>query len=72
MIEYLLFRENNKIGLKRQDHFGLVKTVDRIDVFAKGQQGPLASIIPIDRLILVPFGLGELDQQCFDLAGQGR
>ena len=56
-------RPNAKeIGIQADKEIGLIQTVDRLHLFAKGQLRAIVDIIAIDRLVLVPACLRELGQ----------
>ena len=43
-----------------------------MDRLAKGHLGPSAGVVAIDRLVLVPLGLGKLGLQGLQLVPKGR
>ena len=56
-----------EVGIQRQHHVGLAEIVNRVDRFAKRHLRPVPGHIAVDRLVDVPFCLGQVFQQGFDL-----
>ena len=58
-----------EVGIQREHHVGLAEIVNRVDRFAKRHLRPAPGHIPMDRLVDVPFCLGQVFQEGFDLLG---
>ena len=61
-----------KVGVEREDHVGLVELVSGLDRPAERQLRASDDVVAIDRLVLVPLGLGKMLQQRLQLVGQRR
>ena len=58
-----------EIGVERQDDVGLLKVVDRLNIFAEGQAGAGAGVVPRRRIPLHPLRFRMLGQDLLDLRG---
>ena len=59
-----------KVGIQREHHVGLAEIVDWVDRLAERHLRPAPSHVAMDRLVDVPFCLGQVLQQVFELFGR--
>src|SRR4029453_6768480 len=61
-----------KISVQRENHLGVFKSVNRIDVCAETQTGAGTNVIAIYWFVLVPLAAGKSSQQLAQLIGKRR
>jgi hypothetical protein len=61
-----------EVGVERDDDRGLLEVVDRFDVFAEGDAGAGAGVVPRGRIPLDPPGFRVPGEDLLDLSGQRR
>ena len=64
-------RRCQEIGIERNDDIGIIESILRIDISSERQPGSRASIVAIDRLILVPARSREFSQNLLEQVGEG-